>query len=141
MKQVNLNSTNQTATMVVDGEIKTLGYDQIKLSELVNFDVKPSDTASFEKFTEYHNSHPWVMHWLKRRALRLKNKGLDKVSMKGLFEVVRIGYAMSTGNSPRKLGLSNNYTPFYARALMKIEPRLYDFFEIREQKATKEIQQ
>lgn len=135
MKQVNLNSTNQTATMVVDGKIKTLGYDQIKLSDLVNFDVKPSDNASFEAFANYHNAHPWVMNWLKRRSLRLKNKGLKKASMKGLFEVVRIGYAMSTGNSTASLGLNNNYTAFYARALMTIEPRLHGFFEIREQKA------
>lgn len=83
-------------------------------------------TESFEKF---HADNPHVYERLRSLALELVEKGHDHYSIKGLFEVLRWEYALTTRGSNFKL--NNNYTALYARMLMDNEPILASFFRVR----------
>ena len=81
------------------------------------------------KFWEFHLANPQVFKELMRLALDLKRKGVMKYGIGSLFEVIRWHRAMETNGSVFKL--NNNYRALYARELMKYEPKLDGFFEIR----------
>ncbi len=79
-------------------------------------------------FNAYHKANPSVYQKLRTLALRLKRVGASTYGMKALFEILRYNALLQ---SDKKFKLSNNYTAYYARMLMKNEPRLQGFFQVR----------
>ena len=77
----------------------------------------------------FHANNPTILLELRRLALKLKDAGHHKYSIRGLFEVLRFNAAVKT--TGKKYKLNNNLTPFYARLLMETEPRLVGFFNLR----------
>lgn len=90
-------------------------------------DVDQSIQARFERF---HASNPDVYVELVRLARKLRNQGLDRYGIVGLYEVLRYDRSLSTDGKPFKL--SNDFRSRYARLIMDQEPDLKDFFRTRE---------
>lgn len=86
-------------------------------------------TALQEEFNAYHQRNPRIYEKLKTLALRLKRVGASSYGMKALFEILRFNALLQ---SDKKFKLSNSFTPYYARLLMKQEPQLAGFFHTRE---------
>lgn len=82
-----------------------------------------------EGFKVFHRENPSVYDELRKLALKLRDKGIRRWGMKGLFEVLRWQRAIETSGDEFKL--NNNYTAFYSRLLMENEQQLIDFFETR----------
>jgi len=60
--------------------------------------------------------------------MRLKKVGAKKYGIKALFEILRYNALLQ---SDTKFELNNNLAPYYARLLMKNEPKLKGFFRTR----------
>lgn len=88
------------------------------------------EDPAVRKFREFHAANPHVYARLKYMALRLRRRGRKKYSIRTLYHVLRWEHDISTIGS-RDFKLNNNYTPFYARLLMRLEPELEGFFETR----------
>ena len=88
-------------------------------------------------FWAFHHDNPQVYDALRRLALNLVERGHDHYGIKALCEVVRFEHVMATNDSAFKI--NNNYTALYARMLMKREPRLDGFFEVRERISRRHI--
>jgi len=86
-------------------------------------------TTLEEEFKAFHNRNPRIYLKLRTIAMRLKKTGATSYGMKALFEIMRFNALLQ---SDTKFKLSNSYAPYYARFLMKNEPELQGFFEIRE---------
>ena len=83
-----------------------------------------------EKFAWFHKNNPAVYAMLVRMARRVRRYRL-RWSMKGAFEVLRYLKPMRASTRNEKFKLNNNYTPYYARLIMKNEPDLADLFRTR----------
>lgn len=80
-----------------------------------------------DKFTQFHANNPHIYDALVQVARRLRDRGIKRYSIAGLFEVVRFELAISTvDNSGFKLG--NDYKPHYSRLIMAQEPDLGGMF-------------
>jgi len=82
-----------------------------------------------ENFRQFHHDNPRVYQRLVELSFELLNRGHEKYSINGLFEVMRWEEAIRTRGSMFKL--NNNYRSIYARMIMENEIRLSDFFNIR----------
>ena len=82
-----------------------------------------------KRFEEFHHKNPDVYRRLVKMALELASRGYQTYGMKGLFEVLRWEEALRTNGSVFKL--DNNFTAYYARRIMLVEPRLKGFFKTR----------
>jgi hypothetical protein len=131
--KTNCNADRQQATVVTSEGIKVLGYDDIKLSDLVAMASGGSTPVHYDAFSEFHNDNPWVLPLLIKMAKNLMRKGVKKYSLRGLFHIIRYKYLLRTNDKSSSFGLNNNYSSYYARLIMKIEPTLKDFFSIRAQ--------
>lgn len=81
-------------------------------------------------FWDFHHENPQVYDALRRLAFQLVDRGHEHYGIKALCEVVRFKHVMATNDPAFKV--NNNFTALYARMLMKNEPRLDGFFEVRE---------
>lgn len=85
--------------------------------------------ASFERF---HRDNPAVYAEIVSRARELKRNGvLTQWSTKAAFEVLRYEMGRRTLRLPGEPKLNNSHTSHYARLIVKSEPDLADFFELR----------
>jgi hypothetical protein len=92
--------------------------------------VGPTDGRTIEEmFWSFHHENPHVYDELVRLARRARRRGVARVGMKMLFEVLRWDFALRTGGDEFKL--NNNYTSYYARLVMVNEPDLEGVFETR----------
>lgn len=87
--------------------------------------------AAFEAF---HRSNPAVYERLKRLAFKLKVRGVERYGIKALWEVLRYEEHLATTAAAHDYALNNNFTAFYARLLMEMEPDLEGFFELRKRR-------
>ncbi len=83
-----------------------------------------------EKFEAFHRNNPWVYQALRELTADLVQRGVRKIGMKMLFEVLRWQVARTTTDTDFKL--NNIYTSRYARLLDAEFPGV---FELRELKA------
>lgn len=83
-------------------------------------------------FRRFHEENPHVFREIVRLCRRAKERGHDRWSINGIFEVLR-WQAIETDEE--KPTLNNNYRAFYARLVMDRCPDLAGFFEIRERTA------
>jgi hypothetical protein len=98
------------------------------------FDLHDSQKTNREAFDEFHALNPEVYAELRKLALGLRHLGRKRYGIAGLFEVVRWQRAIvTTGDESFKL--NNNFKAFFARLLMKNEPELRNFFDLRASKA------
>ena len=86
-----------------------------------------------EQFAQFHRENPHVYRGLVRLARIAKSEGRERYGIKALFEVLR-WYDMVQTKSD-EFRLNNNYTALYARLIMRREPDLKGFFELRERTA------
>jgi len=84
-------------------------------------------------FWEFHRENPQVYSALRDVAIQLSDRGWHHYGIKAIMEVVRFHKALETTDT--KFKLNNNYSSRYARLLMEQEPRLNEFFEVRELKS------
>ena len=85
------------------------------------------------KFLEFHHANPTVEEELVKMSDILRNKGITRYSISGLFAVLRYQYDIRPNAIPGdSFKLNNNYQSYYARMLMRKYPRLQGFFVIRE---------
>lgn len=87
------------------------------------------DASIQERFEAFHQANPHVYEALRRMALDMRLRGMQRYGIAGLFEVLRYRYAMQSNGDEYKL--NNDYRALYARLLMEREPALRDFFELR----------
>jgi hypothetical protein len=98
----------------------------------INFKGETIDLSSplVAKFEEYHAANPDIYLELLALAHQLRAKGWKHYSINGLFEVLRWQHAMKV-TDPEGFKLNNSYRAFYARLLMRDNPELKGFFEVR----------
>ena len=104
------------------------------MTEAIQQVLPLSDDKIARCFAQFHRANPHVYQGLCRLALKVKRAGHQHYGIKALFEVLRYEYALTT-ISDDGLKLNNNYTALYARMLMKQEPELDGFFNLRERVA------
>lgn len=93
---------------------------------------RPPDELT-AKFNAFHHDHPEVYERLLDMSLELLVAGVKHGSMKMLFEVLRFEFAKAgVRDDETGVTLNNSYTSRYARLLMANEPRLADWFDIRD---------
>lgn len=84
------------------------------------------------RFEAFHRANPHVLDAVIEVALGLRRAGLEKCSVWMVFNRLRWIYTIATKGD--EFRLNNNYTSYYARLAMLVEPRLDGFFETRKQK-------
>jgi hypothetical protein len=131
-----LNADTQTAVIATSNGIKVVGYGDIKLSDLISMSDDDSAPCGYEAFSRFHNENPWVLPLLTKLAKGLYHRGVSRYSMRALFHKVRLDHLLET-KSNEKFGLNNNYSPYYARLIMRLNPELTGFFKIKSLKEAK----
>jgi hypothetical protein len=88
------------------------------------------------KFATFHRENPAVYEKLREFALAAKRAGRGHFGLRMLWERVRWYTNFETTGPVWKL--NDHYCPYYARLLMRQEPELAGFFELRRAKADEE---
>ena len=92
----------------------------------------PTGLTIEESFGLFHHGNPHIYRLLTEMALKYKRAGNSRCGMKMLWEALRFTSGVRTRGEPYKL--NNNFTALYARLLMRQEPLLLRFFEVRERR-------
>jgi hypothetical protein len=97
--------------------------------QLSFFDVlaQPQALLDYEHFKE---ANPWVLPKLVEMCHNLKNNGIKRYGIAGLFEALRYQHAL-IDDPASDFKLNNNYRAFAARDIMLMNPTLDGFFETR----------
>lgn len=82
-----------------------------------------------EKFVGYHRDNPKVFTLLEEYADQLKARGINRYSIKALFERIRWHIDVETIGDQFKL--NNNYHSCYVRLLIAKRPEYSAMFETR----------
>jgi len=108
-----------------------LNFNDLRLLEVPpDHHVGPDPEATIrEAFLRFHRENPHVYDELVKLALRARRRGVKRIGIGMLFEVLRWGHAMRTAGDDFRL--NNNYRSYYARLLMRNEPELVGAFELR----------
>ena len=81
------------------------------------------------RFLQFHLANPHVYDKLVELSVFAKRSGAKKIGIALLFERLRWFSMFETSGDMFKL--NNDYRALYARMLMKNEPELHGFFEVR----------
>lgn len=100
------------------------------MSDQLQMDWDHREDRIDREFAAFHAENPSVMTELVRLTREARTRGLQRVGMKMLFEVVRWDHALRTSGSAFRL--NNNFTSRYARAIMAAHPDLAGVYEVRE---------
>lgn len=83
---------------------------------------------------KFHDKHPEVWDLFVQFTFERINRGFTHYSARGVWHRIRWETSAPHARDPKaKFKLSNNHTPFYARAFMKIYPQYKGFFLVKEQ--------
>lgn len=85
-------------------------------------------------FERFHRENPAIYRRLVNLCREVRGAGHDQYSMKALFERLRWWHRIEL-KSKEPFLLNNNFTSHYARLIMRTEPDLFDFFEVRKLRA------
>jgi hypothetical protein len=99
------------------------------VSEQIALDFDHREDAIDRAFAAFREANPHVERELVRLTRELRARGVERVGMKMLFEVLRWSALRTTGEDFR---LNNNFTARYARAIMAAHPDLAGVYETRE---------
>tara|TARA_R110002020_G_scaffold148076_2_gene323897 strand:- start:32 stop:304 length:273 start_codon:yes stop_codon:yes gene_type:complete len=86
-------------------------------------------------FKNYDAANPQIWAEFKKFCFLAKERGYTHWSAKGVFEVIRWNTPASDTTTPFKV--CNNFTPDYARKMMKEYPEFEGFFRIKQLKASR----
>jgi hypothetical protein len=81
-------------------------------------------------FEEFHRANPQVMDRLVALATQARRRGVRRIGIGMLFEVLRWEHAIETSGD--EFRLNNNLRSRYARRIMADHPELDGIFETRE---------
>lgn len=132
----NINYDNQTAAIATSEGIKVMAWKDIKLSSLIDFREDNTAPSGYKAWSKFHKENPWVMPLIIKLAMELKNSGATKWSIRGIFWEIKKNHQLKFKGDGSRFRLNNNYSSFYSRAVMAVEPELFGFFDIREKKGT-----
>lgn len=82
-----------------------------------------------EQFEQFHKDNPHVFELFKKFAYEALRAGFDTFSAYAIRERIRWFTSIETSGTPYKL--SNNFTPYYARKLMRECPEFDGFFNLK----------
>lgn len=104
------------------------------------FTLEPTVTPKYgkeatiqERFEAFNRANPHVYEALRTLTFEMRQRGVPRYSIKGLFEQLRWLYALQTKGEEYKL--SNDFTSRYVRLLIDRNPSLVGFFTTRELRA------
>ena len=81
-----------------------------------------------QRFREFCDRNPHILHELERRALRLHAVGAPRIGVKAIYEAMRYDAAVRTDSTPK---LDNSFTALFARQLIAYHPELSSVIETR----------
>jgi len=87
--------------------------------------------SSPARFLKFHKANPEVYSRLRAMSLALLRRGVERWGARNLWEKLRFDLMVETTDEQEVPKLNDHYIPYYARLLMKKEPSLRGFFEIR----------
>lgn len=83
-----------------------------------------------ERFAAYHRAHPEVYRKLVNLARQAKGAGFTHYGMKALVERLRWHMTVER-KSTEPFKINNDFASRYARYIMRLEPDLAEFLEVR----------
>ncbi|MFI6469816.1 hypothetical protein ACIBL5_06060 [Streptomyces sp. NPDC050516] len=90
----------------------------------------PGDGLSIqERFEVFHQLNPWILEQLEVLTFDCVDRGLKRVGIGMLFEVLRWQYGRATRGEPWRL--NNDFRSRYVRELLNLHPEWSALFEIR----------
>lgn len=92
----------------------------------------PRDRQLEVEFQRFHHDNPWVYDELVKLARQARQRGLQKIGIGLLWEVMRWNRMMRTDVPEGEFKLNNNHRSRYARAVMDNNPDLDGIFDTRE---------
>ncbi|MEU5434518.1 hypothetical protein AB0G73_14240 [Streptomyces sp. NPDC020719] len=87
-----------------------------------------------ERFEAFHQLNPWILEQLEVLTVDCVDRGLKRVGIGMLFEVLRWQYGRATQGEPWKL--NNDFRSRYARRLLDLHPEWSSLFETRRIRTT-----
>ncbi|MFJ8314235.1 MULTISPECIES: hypothetical protein [unclassified Streptomyces] len=87
-----------------------------------------------ERFEAFHQLNPWILEKLEALTRDCVDRGLKRVGIGMLFEVLRWQYGRATRGEPWKL--NNDFRSRYARRLLDLYPEWSSLFETRRIRTT-----
>lgn len=104
--------------------------DDLPVEPVPDGHVGPSpETTIREAFLRFQKDNPQVERALVRLCRQARAKGIERLGIGRLFEVLRWEHDLNTGGEEFKL--NNNYRSYYARLIMWRYPDLRGIFELR----------
>jgi len=93
-----------------------------------DLDEAPEDAETVEEaFRRFRRRNPWFISRLATMAYEQRSRGYTRVSMKGLFELLRT----QLSGEGKVYKLDNSWTSLAARTVMEHYPDLDGLFELR----------
>lgn len=92
------------------------------------------DSTIQERFAAFHKANPWVYRALVREARSAKERGLRRVGIGFLTELLRWKYAEQSRDANSAFKINNDYRSRYARLILDTETDLHGFISLRELK-------
>ena len=89
----------------------------------------PAGKTIEQAFLDFHRINPHVYTELVKLTRQLHDRGVTRVGIKMLFEVLRWQHLLATAGDDFKL--NNNFTSYYARMIMINNPDLKGIFLTR----------
>ncbi|WP_367132774.1 MULTISPECIES: hypothetical protein [Streptomyces] len=90
----------------------------------------PDEARSIqERFEAFHELNPWILDHLETLTADCIARGLPRVGIGMLFEVLRWQYGRATLGEPWRL--NNNFRSRYVRRILERHPEWISLFEIR----------
>ncbi|MGX1668638.1 hypothetical protein [Streptomyces sp. NPDC055400] len=83
-----------------------------------------------ERFESFHQFNPWILEQLEALTADCTERGLRRIGIGMLFEVLRWHYGRATRGEPFKL--NNDFRSRYVRMLVDRRPEWSGLFETRE---------
>jgi predicted GNAT superfamily acetyltransferase len=97
------------------------------------YDNAPDSRSLQARFEAFHRDNPHVYAELVKLARRARGRGVARIGIKMLWEVLRWQLQIETYHPDAdSFRLNNNFHSLYARLLMDENPELRDLFETRE---------
>lgn len=85
---------------------------------------------------KFHANHPEVWDYFEKFTFERIHRGFKHYSARGIWHRIRWETAAPyPDGTERPFKLSNNHTPFYARAFMRKYPQYAGFFRTKTQKS------
>ncbi|ANP53666.1 hypothetical protein J2Z21_009351 [Streptomyces griseochromogenes] len=82
-----------------------------------------------ERFEAFHQLNPWILRHLEALTADCVERGLTRIGIGMLFEVLRWQYGIATQGEPWKL--NNDFRSRYVRLLLELHPEWSSLFETR----------